>query len=356
MNRYKDGQQPPCPIQGPKCLGIVRTIGARGCHPCCRMQKGGVVPGQTPQPTDTPWRPVDPMIREPLASFEEAWAQWSRTIGMMRERYQGPPKATQKATQKILVVPDLHAPFHEPAMFAEMIAREADADKVIGIGDLSDAYALSTFTHYRHVPFSEEWAQVTACLQALSENFPSVELVIGNHDARLEKRLRERLTEDQVDAVKYLSGGVLCPITALARRYPNVTVAHHALPNGESIDWFTTCGDAWLGHPEKYSRVSGAALRFLEDWLADNEAALGLERFRLVVMGHTHLHSMFPYRRRMLLVECGCLCQTQGYMLKPKIGGRPQVRGYLTFEQTDGVTDLNSVKFYNFDFAGESVA
>jgi predicted phosphodiesterase len=309
--------------------------------------------------------PVDPMVREPLASFEEAWAQWARTIGMMRERYAGPADATKRIKkrgadalksikQKILVIPDLHAPFHDQELFAKMIARETDVDKAICIGDLSDSYSLSTFTQYRNVGFAEEWASVTLAMQTLSESFPTVEMVIGNHDARLEKRLRERLSEDQVEAVKYLAGGTLCPITALARKYPNVTVARHDVPGGETVDWFTTCGDAWLGHPEKYSRVSGAALRFLEDWLADHEVDLGLERYRLVVMGHTHTASIFPYRNRMLLVETGCLCLTQGYMLKPKIGGRPQVRGYLTFEQTNGRTDLNSVRFHWLDAEDEA--
>lgn len=298
-------------------------------------------------------------IREPITSFDEAWARWQQAIGMSRDRYKGVPKTgaakPKSGKRKILVVPDLHAPFHEEQMFADMLQREGDADHVIGIGDLSDSYAMSTYTHYRRVSFSEEWASVTLCLQALSERFPSVELVIGNHDMRLEKRLRERLTEDMVEAVRYLTGGILCPITALSRRFKNVTVAKHLMPGGESVDWFTTVGDAWLGHPEKYSRIPGAALRAVDDWLSDHEQDLGLGRYRLIVMGHTHTYGQFPWRGRQLLVEAGCLCQVQGYMLKPKIGGRPQIRGYLTFEQTNGITDLNSVRFHWFD-ADERVA
>ncbi len=63
-------------------------------------------------------------------------------------------------------------------------------------------------------------------------------------------------------------------------------------------------------------------------------------------MGHTHTWAQLPWRGRQMLVECGALCQLQGYQLKPKIGGRPQINGYLTFEQTDGRTDLNSVRFH----------
>lgn len=292
--------------------------------------------------------PATPLF-EPISTYEEAWRVWCRTIGQAKDHYAGPaPVEAERERQRIVVVPDLHAPFHEPDLFASLLAREK-ADRCICIGDLSDSYALSTFTHYKRVSFSEEWAQVSLCMQALSEHYPRVDIIIGNHDARLEKRLRERLTEDQVEAVKFIANGNLCPITALSKQFPNVHVSRHAVPGGESVDWFMTVGDAWLGHPEKFSRIPGAALRAVEEWLADNEEALGLEPYRLIVMGHTHAMSWIPWRANKLLVECGCLCQTQGYMLKPKIGGRPQRRGYVTFEQVSGKTDLNSVTMHWFD-------
>lgn len=311
-----------------------------------------------------------PKDDEPLnLPFEEAWRNWMRAIGMARDRYARKGEETRgnargkaskgevkgEETRKILVVPDLHAPFHEPEMLAAMFEREADADHVICIGDLGDAYALSRFMKYDRMPYREEWAAVNLVMQEMASRFPSVEIIIGNHDARLEKQLRTHLTEDMVDAVQLLTGGVLCPITAMAKRYPNVKIARHETPGGQHVDWFTTCGDAWLGHPEKYSRVAGAALRFTEEWIADNEAALGMDKFRLIVMGHTHAAAIIPYRADKLLVECGCLCAQQGYMLSPRIGGRPQRRGYVTFEQTNGRTDLNSVRFTWLDVA-EKVA
>lgn len=325
-------------------LGITRQTFAHHVHEARRRFK-----------IDAPGRPTVaplPEPKEPLTlPFEEAWANWMRAIGMAKDRYTKPPERGGSDTQKILVIPDLHAPFHEAEMFAAMLEQEADADHVICIGDLGDAYALSRFMKYERMPYREEWAAVNLCMQEMASRFPTVEIVIGNHDARLEKQLRTHLTEDMVDAVQLLTGGTLCPITAMSRRYQNVTIARHMTPSGRSVDWFTTCGDAWLGHPEKYSRVAGSALRFTEEWIADNEVALGMDRYRLIVMGHTHAAAILPYRADKLLAECGCLCQQQGYMLSPRIGGRPQRRGYLTFEQANGRTDLNSVRFHWFDVA-----
>ena len=66
-------------------------------------------------------------------------------------------------------------------------------------------------------------------------------------------------------------------------------------------------------------------------------------------MGHTHQLAVLPWRSSSLLVECGCLCKTQAYMTGARIGGRPQRRGYVWFDQYDGVTDLNSVGFRWYD-------
>lgn len=333
-NSYKPGKEPTCPSCG---VGKIKAIGSKQCADC-RYR-----PGWHKEADPLP----DPITRLPLTNFEEAWQQWQRAIGMAKDRYV--PKCGTNVpnlgAQKILVVPDLHAPFHEPEMFAAMLENEADADRCICIGDLGDAYALSRFMKYEHMPYRDEWASVTLVMQELASKFPRVTIVIGNHDARLEKQLRTHLTEDMVDAISFITGGILCPITALARRYPNVEIARHETPSGRTVDWFTTVGDAWLGHPEKFSRVPGSALRFTEEWVSDNEETLGIEGARLIVMGHTHTYAQMPWRAGKLLVECGCLCQQQGYMLSPRIGGRPQRRGYLTFDQYDGVTDLNSVRF-----------
>ncbi len=325
-----------------RCVcGAQRHRQADHCLKCEQMRR------LQPQPS---WNAAE--AKEPLASFEEAWAQWQKTIGMMKDRYAGPPKSHKPSKwRKVVVVPDLHAPFHHEPYLAKLIAREGDADLAVGIGDTSDSYSLSRFEKYESLGFSTEWASVTAVMQAMSEAWPEVQIVLGNHDMRLERQLLQRCSTDMVDAIRYMTGGMLCPITALTKQFKNVRVASHPVSEGRDIAWFTTVGDAWFGHPEKFSKVPGSALRAVEEWLADNERAMRLDRYRLIVMGHTHQLAMIPWRSGQLLVECGCLAQTQGYMLSPRIGGRPQKRGYVTFQQrvADGWTDLNSVRMVWLD-------
>ena len=296
--------------------------------------------------------PLDAPVEAPgPLTFDEQWAQWRQTIGMAKDRYKARQKRPAFSDKRILVIPDLHVPFHEPEMVADMLAKEGEADLAVCIGDLSDSYSLSTYVSYNPIPYEAEWAACTAMVQTLSETFPETVILSGNHDTRLEKRVRERLSEAQVKAVLCITGGTLCPVTAISRRYSNITMASHVTPSGETISWCQGIGDAWFGHAEVYSRVPGTALRNTHEWLVDNEESLGFQDYRCIVMGHTHQAGLFPWRANKLLVECGCLCKQQGYMRAPSsVGkGRPQRRGYVTLNQKDGRTDLNSVRFHWFD-------
>ena len=326
-----------------KC-GTESSYGAKRCLDC--YWKRGPRKKATPIPPPPDIRPV-------LTTFEEAWTLFQSTIGMMRDRYRGPAKPRKKGKrQRILVIPDLHIPFHEPEMLADMIAREeGNVDVAIMIGDVGDAYSLSRYAKYESVPYDYEWAEVTNVMQTLSETFPEVRVIVGNHDARLRKAIAAHLNPDMVKAITTMTpGGTLCPLTALARRYPNVSIANHPVPNSDiTIDWLTVIGDALLAHPEKYSRVPGSALRAFEEWASDNSAAIGLDNIKLLVMGHTHTMAILPWRSSSLLVECGCLCRTQSYMTAAAIGGRPQRRSYVWFEQENGITDMNSLGWSWFD-------
>lgn len=294
---------------------------------------------------------------EPLRlTFEEGWRKWKQCIGMARDRFKGAAKKQKTSpTRRVAILPDLHVPFHDEALFADFIVRESKrADLVIGAGDLGDSYALSRFLKYETMPYREEWAAVTRVMQALSEAFPKIELIVGNHDARLEKQLRNNLTEDMVDALTLMiPDGKLCPITAIAKRYPNITIAKHEVPNTNlTVDWMTTIGaDAICLHAERFSKVPGSALRAVEEWVDDNRLALGLDHYRAIFLAHTHQLSKFPWAADKILVETGCLCQTQSYMTSARVGGRPQRRGYVYFEQDEetGVTDLNSIQWHWYD-------
>jgi hypothetical protein len=278
----------------------------------------------------------------PRLAFEREWQTWMKAIGMAKDRYAGPAMPKARAGRlKILVVPDLHAPFHDPAAVAAMLEREKDIDICVLMGDIGDSYSLSRFLKYESVAYEDELASVTLLLQAFSERYPIVRVITGNHDGpRLEKQLLERLSGDMVTAIRSMTGGTLDPIEVLCRRFPNIERVTPTA-DGHRLRWMTQIGDALFMHAEKWSKVPGAAMRAIDEWVTDFEDAIDLKDYRVLVQAHTHALSWFPWKANRLLIECGCLCRAQGYQFTARIGGRPQRRGYVYLEQVDGKTDIN---------------
>lgn len=283
--------------------------------------------------------------------FEREWRTFQDEIGAARDRYTGPAKPKARTGRlNILVVPDLHAPFQDKEAVASMLEREQDIDICVVMGDIGDSYSLSRFLKYESCPYEEELASVTLMLQTFSERFPIVRVIEGNHDApRLEKQLLERLSKDMVTAIRSMTGGTLDPIEAICKRFPNFERKSPTTVNGHKAKWMTQIGDAIFAHAEKFSRVPGSALRSVDEWLTDMEAELRLDEFRVVVQAHTHQLGFFPWKADRWLVECGCLCVPHGYQIAPKIGGRPQRRGWVRMTQIDGVTDINSIRLVSWD-------
>jgi predicted phosphodiesterase len=327
VSAYARGKEPTCGTCG---VNIMRQRGSKQCTRCAQT------PGWH---LDDPDHPVLPR------GYESQWLEWQKFIGQARDRYAGPSKRpVQIGRQRIVVAGDFHAPFHHKQHVASMFERERDADLLIVAGDLQDHYSVSRFTKYEHVSFEEEMAAVTLLLQEMSERFPRVIIVEGNHDRpRFEKQLRERLSEEMVKVVEYLAGGNLSAVAAASRRFPNIEIAKHKV-GSHNVGWFTQVNDLIVSHMEKFSRVPGSTLRGVEEWFSDYERVLGLQPWRVIVQAHTHALGWFPFHADKLLVESGCLCTTHGYQLTPRAGGRPQRQGYVTLEQIDGKTDRNSVR------------
>jgi predicted phosphodiesterase len=287
---------------------------------------------------------------DPAQLHATAWQDWVQTVGKVNKHYKRkPPNETRGRGKKILVIPDLHVPFHHREALALMLHREKDADLAVVMGDIGDAFALSRFIKYEDLPYEKEIVEVQQMFELLSDSFPKIKLIAGNHDgARLEKMLRGTLNQDFMKAVLMLTNGVLSPVDALASKFPNIELSGHKVSR-HSVRWFTQVGDALFTHAESFSRVPGAALRRIEEWITDMDRTLDLAPWRVLVQAHTHQLGIIPWSADKLLVECGCLSQTHGYQLSPRIAGRPQRLGYVTMEQEGGKTDINSVRCHWLD-------
>ncbi len=91
----------------------------------------------------------------------------------------------------ILVIPDLHAPFHHPEALAFLRSMKNiwDPDVVVCLGDLGDQHGWSRHERMPDAPGQGDEDEL--CLDfcsGLYRLFPVVRACIGNHDDRLAKR------------------------------------------------------------------------------------------------------------------------------------------------------------------------
>ena len=284
---------------------------------------------------------------------DECWAVLDDWIGRTKVRTprKGLRNSRQPGPRQIVVAGDFHAPFQSNEAVGELIRREGNQGKTLIInGDLQDFYSISRFTKYERVSIEIELAAVDALLGQLSIAFQDVILVAGNHDtSRFEKQLRAMLSAEMVHVIEALTGGNLSVLRVIAKRYPNVKFAEMEVGGRFNLGWFYQMGDLITAHAEKFSRVPGSALRGIDEWFTDQHDILGLKPWRVLIQAHTHQLGWFPFKSDRLLVEGGCMCSTHGYQLQARIMGRPQRLGYVTLEQTKGVTDINSLRLIWLD-------
>lgn len=303
---------------------------------------------RTPPPTTTAPIYDDAPSRLP-STAEEAYAVLDAFIGRARLQVQ-PPAYDAGQTRRYVVASDFHAPFHSPEAVAHLIAHEGgrtDTTLVIA-GDFLDLYSISSYAKHERVSLETELAGAEALLAALAGAFSDILIIEGNHDQRLDRRLRALLPEDMIAALQYLAGGDLSVLRALCRRYS--VVRFNPVSVGRfDLKWCTQIGDVIVSHAEKYSKVPGSAMRGVEEWLSDQERAMQLGPWRVLCQAHTHQLAWIPWRADKLLIETGCMTETHGYQLSAQVRGRPQRRGYCTFTQTQGRTDMHSVRMIWLD-------
>ena len=241
----------------------------------------------------------------------------------------------RKPNAKILVHSDLHIPFHDEKKISESMAKHIDADAYVIIADMIDAYELSVFDKSMDMPFVFELDEALRILEYASQNFPLVEVLEANHEARVKRQIERNLPPSlQILANKNI-------LKVLAAPFPNVIV-HSDL-------WFFQLGTGIFCHPEKNSNVELKAAVSVYAHFAEWEDAYGLAPWNYIAVAHTHQMGV-GYFGKAKVIETGCLSGPMSYALSPKIPYKhPASQGYSIVRMHEGVVDHNESREYRFD-------
>jgi hypothetical protein len=229
--------------------------------------------------------------------------------------------------RKHLILSDLHVPTQDEWAIQRAVERNLTADLVVLNGDLLDLYALSVFVKRKDLPVYLELDGGVRFLKWISRTFPSALIVLdqGNHEDRLLKRVAPLLPA----GLEFMSK--LDILDVLTRPFPNVI----SYP-----DWYVAVGDAVYAHADAASVTPGKPARDTGEWFLNHAQQLGIRRPRFVTQAHTHrVNVNYDEGFDLKELESGCLCQIQEYTHSVR-HRKPQVQGYVTVVQVDGVTDL----------------
>lgn len=113
-------------------------------------------------------------------------------------------KRIQTRANKVLIIPDLHMPFHDKKSLSEVVkfAKSFRPDCVVQIGDLYDCYSFSRFSRNPDLitPKDELLAAKGYAVEmwaSMKKASPRASLyqLRGNHESRLIKRMMDKVPE-----------------------------------------------------------------------------------------------------------------------------------------------------------------
>lgn len=246
-----------------------------------------------------------------------------------------------KIDNKVLAISDLHVPYvdHERMWKAVDKGVEEGCNILVINGDYLNADGLSTHAKFKYQSFEEELAFGVAILEQLREKFEIVYLLDDNHvHDRWRRWLGEKVPADRHFLMTH-------PYDYMVRGMDNVIRAgetHESYP--EELSHFLILGDVMFSHAF-VSGKDGESVRKVQSWYFKWKHTLNLDPVRVFAHGHVHSHTI-QHEPDGAVIQIGCLASLEGlrYSMEGGLKYSPPVYGCLIFEQSEGVTDLNSIQ------------
>lgn len=293
-----------------------------------------------PEPKTNNDQEIFDILKEIQSEYKERSVV--RTVGLI-------PK--EKIARKILSLSDIHFPFANVDYLNQAVNDHSDADIVVINGDLMDGYIFSTYEKEGKVAALKEYMAAFEFIKMLSERFPAVHLVNGNHDARISRRLKsmgfekERSQILRPDLLARIQNGER--LDENGRLVEKLDFSNVFYEQRES--WYVKIGKTLFVHPwGKGSAKAGFTAQRVNDYFSTR---YNPEEYDSVVVGHVHKCYKGVINSK-LLIEQGCLSDLMGYSHSAQLSYiNNGMNGYAVIcQDAEGNTSFNHSGFI---FLGE---
>lgn len=252
-----------------------------------------------------------------------------------------------KGRTETVVIGDPHIPDERMDLLAEIAIRHKGAACCLA-GDINDFERFSRYDlrDWTAPDLRSSLARTEVVLELLSKNFSKVDILFGNHDLRLPRKVAKQSGPDYYFICQQFL------MSAYETRHGcRVVQQQITKDNGRDLPglfFYQQVGDCIIGHVEAGGAPVGKGVEIAHDFFFSRKDFLGLDPFKVVLQAHTHKQCYFRHKLTGAhLFEVGCVCDEQAYsMHQPKYG--PVQQGYFHLVQYDGVTSLEESKLYSF--------
>lgn len=238
--------------------------------------------------------------------------------------------------KKVLVLSDLHIPFHKDKEIIDIVKEHSNVNLIILAGDILDCFSVSTFPKEMHIPLYEELKIASSFLKKIDRLKPNTKKIVfrGNHEFRFKRYLAKFQSEFSPlvsdDILEILKNGFTY------RDYKNIKRVVEPLSDNFTIidSWYYIYKDLILAHPTNFSKIPMRTCVSTYDYFKNQ----GVD-FNALAIGHTHKAGSLIHGGT-LLCELGCLCEQMDYANNGNVNYTPQTNGYGVFVFHKGKVDI----------------
>lgn len=239
-------------------------------------------------------------------------------------------------TERVLVLSDLHIPFHKDKEIVNIVKEHSNVDLIILAGDILDCFSVSSFPKEMHIPLYEELKIASSVLKKIDRLTPNTKKIVfrGNHEFRFKRYLAKFQSEFSPlvsdDILEILKNGFTY------RDYKNRKRVVEPLSDNFTIidSWYYIYKDLVLAHPTNFSKIPMRTCVSTYDYFKNQ----GID-FNALAIGHTHKAGSLIHGGT-LLCELGCLCEQMDYANNGNVNYTPQTNGYGVFVFHKGKVDI----------------
>lgn len=250
---------------------------------------------------------------------------------------------TSNNARKILSLSDIHFPLARVDLLEQAVQDHADADVVVINGDLLEGYMWSTFAKSKRIAAVDEYRAAFTFIEMLSQKFPDVVLVSGNHDARVSRHLKSNGFEKETsqllrpDMMARIANGEKLDASGMLTEKLAFDNVHYDAAEA----WYVRIGKTLFCHPHnRGSSKPGWTAQTLMGYF-DNRYPPG--EYDSIVCGHTHKIYKGVVNNK-LLMEQGCMAGLMMYAHSPKMQYTASngMNGYaVVYQDAEGNVNMN---------------